>query len=63
MGESRPAPIRRSAAELRALADREGWTRVIVPRPGCGGGGLAWQDVRPLLADILDDRFTMITAP
>ena len=55
--------IRRSAEELRALADREEWPRIIVPRPGCGGGGLAWQDVRPLLADILDDRFTVITAP
>ena len=57
-----PRLIRRSAEELLALADQEGWTRVIVPRPGCGGGGLAWQDVRPLLADILDDRFTVITA-
>lgn len=55
--------IRRSAEELRMLADREGWTRIIVPRPGCGGGGLAWQDVRPLLADILDNRFTVINAP
>lgn len=27
------------------------------------GRGCAWQDVRPLLADILDDRFTVITAP
>jgi hypothetical protein len=55
--------IRRSAEELRMLADRAGLTRIIVPRPGCGGGGLAWQDVRPLLADILDDRFTVIAIP
>jgi hypothetical protein len=54
--------IRRSAEELRAMADRHGWTRVVVPRPGCGGGGLAWSEVRPLLEDILDDRFTIITS-
>jgi hypothetical protein len=56
-----PALIRRSAAELVALADREGWTRVALPRPGCGGGGLEWSEVRPLLAPLLDDRFTAVT--
>jgi hypothetical protein len=52
--------IARSAQELRLLADRSGWQRVVVPRPGCGGGGLAWKDVQPLLAPWFDRRFTVI---
>ncbi|HIJ81698.1 MAG TPA: ADP-ribose-binding protein [Desulfuromonadales bacterium] len=53
--------IARSAEELRELAGRSGWERVVVPRPGCGGGGLAWKDVRPLLAAQFDDRFLIIS--
>jgi len=53
--------IARSAEELRLLADRSGWQRVVVPRPGCGGGGLAWLDVQPLLVPWFDHRFTVIT--
>jgi hypothetical protein len=53
--------IARSAEELRLLADRSGWLRIVVPRPGCGGGGLAWQDVQPLLNLWLDDRFIIIS--
>jgi hypothetical protein len=56
-----PALIARSARELAALADAEGWSEVVLPRPGCGGGGLAWEEVRPLLAPVLDDRFLVIT--
>jgi len=53
--------IRRSADELVALTDQRGYARVLVPRVGCGLGGLTWQKVRPIMASRLDDRFTIIT--
>lgn len=54
--------IARSARELLDLADCEAWTTIVVPRPGCGGGGLTWHEVRPLLAKVFDARFLVINA-
>lgn len=58
-----PELIRRSAGQLVALADKFGYERVVIPRPGCGNGSLSWGEVRPLLEDVLDDRFTIVTFP
>ncbi|MBI1921227.1 MAG: ADP-ribose-binding protein [Geobacter sp.] len=55
--------IEQSARELAELADRHEWPMIVVPRPGCGGGGLDWREVRPILARYLDDRFHIITLP
>ena len=56
--------IRRSARQLVALANKFGYREVLIPRPGSGNGKLSWEDdVKPVLAGILDDRFTLVTFP
>ena len=35
--------------------------RIYLPRVGCGNGQLKWEDVKPLLSDVLDDRFIAVS--
>ena len=53
--------IERSARELVQHINHMRFRVVVMPRPGCGNGGLSWTDVRPMLASLLDDRFHVIT--
>lgn len=52
--------IRRSCEELMEIMDPE-WKRVLLPRPGCGAGQLKWEDVKPIIGEILDDRIIVVT--
>ena len=52
--------IKQSAHELKQLMDDEELSRVLVPRVGCGNGGLQWHDVKPILERELDSRCEFI---
>lgn len=56
-----PKIIQHSAIQLKELADQMNWKTVVLPRPGCGAGELKWADIKPLLEEILDDRFICMT--
>jgi hypothetical protein len=53
--------IEQSANALVLMANKRAWQSIVLPRAGCGNGGLHWQHVQPLLAAIFDDRFTVVT--
>jgi hypothetical protein len=50
-----------SALQLRKLTGAMGWQKVAIPRPGCGAGELNWIEIKPLLSEILDDRFLSVS--
>jgi len=53
--------VRDSARELRAMADRFELRGIVSGRPACGIGGLVWKDVRPVIEEFFDDRFTVVS--
>lgn len=53
--------IERSCRKLVELTDDREWPQVVVPRSRYGGGGLVWQEVRPILVNHFDGRFYHIT--
>jgi len=53
--------IKKSCKEVSEMADKFGWNKILLPRPGCGNGKLKWEDVEPVLQELLDDRFYVIT--
>ena len=50
---SSPDLIINSASELKAVLDENPEMQIVMPRPGCGNGGLKWSAVKPLLDEIL----------
>lgn len=56
------ALIEESAMRLAGEYSPERTTarRIVLPRAGCGNGGLSWEEVRPILARHLDDRFVVV---
>lgn len=56
--------IRQSTRELLsrfdAMESHESGDQCYLVRPGCGHGGQSWGLIRPILAELLDDRFTVV---
>lgn len=53
--------VRDSAIELKKMVDRFELRGVVCPRPGVGIGNLQWSDVKPIIEEYFDDRFTIVS--
>lgn len=58
--KANPIVIGISCDYLIKLADKHGWQKIIIPRPGCGAGELSWEQVEKIIS-VLDDRFFIIS--
>lgn len=55
--------LRANLNHLVKLADKEGLQKIALTLPGYGEGGLKLKEIKPLLDEILDDRFTLYLLP
>lgn len=55
--------IEKSARFFLMVAENMGYQTIVMPRPGCGNGQLTWEEVKPVIEPILDDRFHIIERP
>lgn len=55
--------IEKSTKELVKLVNNfsDNDVSILMTRPGCGCGGLDWKDVKPIIEQYLDNRFTVIS--
>lgn len=53
--------IRKSCEQLGDFVNLLGCKKVYLPRVGCGKGRLEWSDVQPVLSELLDDRFVVVS--
>lgn len=59
---ARPDLIRTSLQQLVVMTNQQLWPEVAVPRLGCGGGMLNWEEIRPFMEQVLDQRFVLVEA-
>lgn len=53
-----PFPLIRQSATI--IQEDPRVTTAVMPPPGCGLGGWRWNEIMPMLSEILDDRFTVL---
>lgn len=53
--------IDKSCQQLKQIVDKFKINNISICRPGCGLGGLLWENVKPILEKHLDDRFTVFS--
>ncbi len=55
--------IQRSANELinKVIPYFKIKDTIYLPRPGCGNGNLQWDEVKPIISDILTDQVCVVT--
>lgn len=53
--------IRNSLVQLVEIVDKYNLEEIVCPRFGAGAGELDWCDVKPIIDELLDDRFKIYT--